>query len=57
MRETQQLFPVENGFAKVTAPSAELPLQAVMAYKALLIELAKRGLLSKAQDAYVLLKP
>jgi hypothetical protein len=57
MRETQQLFPVEKGFAKVTAPSAELPLQAVMAYKALLIELAKRGLLSKAQDAYVLLKP
>ncbi|WP_419756159.1 hypothetical protein [Brevundimonas sp.] len=57
MRETEQLFPVENGFAKVTAPSAELPLPALIAYKALLIELAKRGFLSKAQDAYVLLKP
>lgn len=57
MRETQQFFPVENGFAKVTAPSAELPLQAVRAYKAFLIELAKRDLLTKAQNAYVLLEP
>ena len=57
MRETQQLFPVKNGFATVTAPSAEWPLQAFRAYKALLIELAKRDLLNKAQNARVLLEP
>ena len=44
MRETEQLFPVENGFAKVTAPSAELPLPALIAYKALLIEPRKARL-------------
>lgn len=57
MRETQQLLPVTNGFARVTASSGELPHRALRAYKALLIELAKRDLLKKAQNAHVLLKP
>lgn len=57
MRETQQFFPVSGGFANITAPLAELSATPLETYKALLIELARRDLLTKAQNAHVFLEP
>lgn len=57
MREKQQFFPVSGGFANIAAPPVELSATPLKTYKALLIELARRDLLTSAQNSHVLLKP
>lgn len=53
----QPLFQVPNGFAKVRLSSPAKLYGGLWAYKALLMELSKRGLLKCAQESRVWLRP